>query len=87
MSSVGDDLGDDYFMYHGTVVEIDGCVYGTPHDSKCIVKCDLINDFTSFVGEEADEDFRFRKDGVLAKRDGGVLKINTTDNSHAVMET
>ena len=83
MSSVGDDLGDDYCMYHGMVVEIDRCVYGTPHDSKCIVKCgDLINAFTSFVGEEADEDLRFRKGSALARRDGGVLKINATDNSH-----
>ena len=28
MSSVGDDLGDDYCKYWGTVVGIDGCVYG-----------------------------------------------------------
>ena len=37
MTSVGDDLGKGW-KYIGTVVGIDGCVYGIPHRSKCIVK-------------------------------------------------
>ena len=31
MTSVGDDLGDGLCKYIGTVVGIDGCVYGIPH--------------------------------------------------------
>ena len=33
MSSVGDDLGDGRWKYIGTVVGIDGCVYGIPYKS------------------------------------------------------
>ena len=89
MSSVGDDLGDEW-LYIGTVVGIDGCVYGIPSGTKRIVKYDPINDITSYVGEEADKVFRCFGSGVLGRdgciyaavRDGRVLKIDTTNNSH-----
>ena len=55
MTSVGDDLGDGRYKYIGTVVGIDGCVYGIPLISTRIIKYDPINDITSFVGEEADK--------------------------------
>ena len=90
MSSVGDDLGRNGWKYSGTVVGIDGCVYGIPSRSKRIVKYDPINDITSFVGEEPEEDFGCRGDGVLGRdgciyavtKDGRILKIDTTNNSH-----
>ena len=93
MSSVGDDLGEGGWKYSGTVVGIDGCVYGIPWDSKRIVKYDPINDITSFVGEEADEDFECNGNGVLARdgciyaaiRYGRVLKIDTTNYSHCIV--
>ena len=99
MSSVGDDLGDNEGWKHryiGTVVGIDGCVYGIPLFSKRIMKYDPINDITSYVGEEADEEFRCSGNGVLG-RDGciyaavrhhgrvHVLKIDTTNNSHCIV--
>ena len=95
ISSVGDDLGvqdlGHEWLYIGTVVGIDGCVYGIPSGTKRIVKYDPINDITSYVGEEADKVFRCGGNGVLgrdgciyafATRDGRVLKIDTTNNSH-----
>ena len=42
---------DEEDKYRGTVVGIDGCVYGIPGNSKRIVKCDPINDSTSSIGE------------------------------------
>ena len=90
MSSVGDVLGDGYGMYTGTFVGIDGCVYGIPYNSKRIIKYDPINDITSFVGEEADTNFKCEGNGALG-RDGciyviipyrKILKIDTTNNSH-----
>ena len=39
----------------GTIVGIDGCVYGIPFGSSRIVKYDPINGITSLVGEEAGE--------------------------------
>ena len=93
MSSVGDDLGDKGVKYSGTVAGIDGFVYGIPWDSKRILKYDLINDITSFVEEETDEDFRSYRNGVFGRdgcfyaiaRDGRVLKIDTTNNVHCVV--
>ena len=92
ISSVGDDLGHVGFKYRGTVVGIDGCVYGIPEYCKRIVKYDPINDTTSFVGEEADQNF-YCRGGALA-RDGciygavgvgdrRVLKIDTINNSYS----
>ena len=57
ISSVGDDLGVESCKYNGTVVGIDGCLYGIPSYSKCILKYDPINDITSFVGEVAEKYF------------------------------
>ena len=82
-------MGGGWYKYIGTVVGIDGCVYGIPY-SKRIVKYDPINDTTSFVGEEADKHFVCTGNGAIA-RDGciyaltldcRVLKINTTNNSY-----
>ena len=68
MSSVGDDLGHG-FKYLGTVIGIDGCVYGIPWHASVIVKYDPINDTTSFVGDELDrirgQDFNRLVDGAL----------------------
>ena len=44
MTSVGDDRGGGNDKYCGTVVGIDGCVYGIPFDSELIIKYDPIND-------------------------------------------
>merc|ERR1719457_390649 len=95
MSSVGDDLGDERWKYRGTVVGIDGCVYGIPRNSKRILRYDPINDTTSFVGEEADEDFGCNGNGVLGRDgciyavndDGEVLKIDSTNNSHCIIRS
>ena len=98
MSSVRHDLGNDdlgnvVIKYIGTVVGIDRCLYGIPHDStKSIIKYDPINDTASFVGERSDEPFHCGGSGVLG-RDGciyvlgknyrlRVLKIDTTNNSY-----
>ena len=48
ISSVGDDLGEDA-GYSGTVVGIDGCVYGIPFFTNRIIKYDPINNITSYV--------------------------------------
>ena len=93
MSSVGDDLREGGDKYSGTVIGIDGCVYGIPHNFKHILKYDPINDFTSFVGEEADEDFDSNGNVILARDGciyaavgaGRVLKIDSTNNSHCIV--
>ena len=56
ISSVGDYLDTGSYKYSGTVVGIDGCVYGMPRSkyTKRVVKYDPINDTTSNVGEEAE---------------------------------
>ena len=90
ISSVGDDLGDYYYKYNGTVVGIDGCVCGIPYYSKHIMKYDPINDI---VGEEADEEFCYSTDGVLGRngciyaldKDGRLLKIDTANNTHCLV--
>ena len=59
LSSVGDDLGDGWWKYRGTVVGNDDCVYGIPYYATRIVKFDPANpDTTSTVGEDAGERFR-----------------------------
>ena len=93
MSSVGDDLGRDGWKYRGTVVGIDGCVYGIPRKSNRIVKSNRINGNTSYVGEEADEDFCCDGNGVVGRdgciyavvRDGRVLKIDTRNNAYCIV--
>ena len=57
MTSVGDVLGDGEDKYSGTVVGIDGCVYGIPYDSELIIKYDPINNTNLFVEEVADKCF------------------------------
>ena len=70
MSSVRDDLGDEWFKYIGTVVGIDRCVYGIPTScTKCIIKYDPINDITSYVGEKVDKVLNCSGNGVWG-RDG-----------------
>ena len=92
MSSVGDDLGEDGpNKYSGTVIGIDGCVYGIPNYSKRIVKYDPINDTTSFVGEAVNRGYMCNGSGALGRdgciyafnQFGRVLKINTTNNYHS----
>ena len=98
MTSVGDDLGGRNDKYCGTVVGIDGCVYGIPFACELmIIKYDPINDKTSFLGEVDDvcsvdctHDGALGRDGciyALAREQcvvtgGQVLKIDTTNNSH-----
>ena len=56
LSSVGDDLGDGWMKYSGTVVGNDDRVYGIPYIVTRIVKFDPTNPDTTFtVGEEAEE--------------------------------
>ena len=98
MSSVGDDLGDGEFKFNGTVVGIDGCVYGMPSpqfefpdEATRILKYDPSSNITSFFGDVAHDNIDCVSGGVLA-RDGciyvldkdRVLKIETkmTNNSH-----
>ena len=96
MTSVRDNLGTRACgKYHGMVVGIDVCVYGIPDNSTTnrILRYDPINDITSFVGEEADEDLKCRRNGVLGRDgciyvldgDSRVLKIDTTNNSHCIV--
>ncbi|GAH13819.1 unnamed protein product, partial [marine sediment metagenome] len=58
LSSVGDNLGDEYCKYSGTVVGKDDRVYGIPRLATCIIKFDPTNpDMTSTVGEEVEKGF------------------------------
>ena len=91
MSSVGDNLGDEHYKYSGTVVGIDGCVYGIPNwGSNRIPKYDPINDTTLFIREEADEDLYCSR-GTLGRdaciyavtEDCRVLKIDTANNNNS----
>ena len=44
MAGVGDDLGEEDGGYIGTVVSIDGCVYGIPdHSDDRVLKYDPFN--------------------------------------------
>ena len=79
-------MGHYSYKYSGTVIGIDGCVYGIPYHSYRILKYDPINEITSSVGGDV---FDIRcGDGVLGKDmyaatdDGKVLKIDATNNSH-----
>ena len=60
-----------------------------PHDSKCILKYDPINDITAFVGDKSVEDLccgkgALGRDGYIyaLAEDSRVLKIDTVNNSH-----
>jgi hypothetical protein len=90
LSSVGDDLGQGWSKYRGTVVGNDDCLYGIPHSAKRIVKFDPTNpDTTSTIGEEARRSFECDGNGVLggdgyiyaANYFGQVLQIDTTSNN------
>jgi hypothetical protein len=88
LSSVGDDLGDGWWKYRGTVVGNDDCVYGIPSGARRIVKFDPANpDTTSTVGEVAN--FRCQNgvlcgDGYIyaANESGQVLQIDTTNGNY-----
>jgi hypothetical protein len=90
LSSVGDDLGEGWNKYKGTVVGNDDHVYGIPQDATHIVEFDPTNsDTTSTVGEEAEEQFMcgngvLAGDGYIyaANRHGQVLQIDTTSNTY-----
>ena len=90
MSFVGNVLEGGVHKYYGTVVGIDGCVYGIPYYSNRIVKYDPINVIISFVGKKANKNFYCGGNGALgrdgciyaADKNGRVLKIDTTNNSH-----
>ena len=102
ITSVGDFMGEDEegvksSKYSGTVVGIDGCVYGIPEQTNRILKYDPSNNITSFVGEELDRDFNICNKGALARdgciyalagnHEGVVLKIDTTNNSYCYVGT
>jgi hypothetical protein len=89
--SVGDDLGDGWWKYRGTVVGNDDCVYGIPYSHATrIVKFDPANpDTTSTVWEEAEEWFMCGNgvlggDGYIyaANESGQVLQIDTTNGNY-----
>jgi hypothetical protein len=88
LSSVGEDLGEEYCKYYGTVVGNDDYVYGIPNWSTRIIKFDTTNpDTTSTVGEEAEEWFMCGNgvlggDGYIyaANGDGQVLQIDITSS-------
>ena len=88
LSSVGEDLGEEYCKYYGTVVGNDDYVYGIPNWSTRIIKFDTTNpDTTSTVGEEAEKSFECGN-GVLAGNGyiyavndlGQVLQIDITSS-------
>jgi hypothetical protein len=90
LSSVGDDLGEGWDKYKGTVVGNDDNVYGIPYYATRIIKFDLTNpDSTSTVGEEVEEGF-YCGNGVLAGDGyiyaanwyGQVLQIYTTNSDY-----
>jgi hypothetical protein len=75
LSSVGDDLGEEWYKYNGTVVGKDDYVYGIPSHATHIIKFDPSNPgTTSTVGEEAEEDFECGN-GVLGC-DGDIYSVN-----------
>ena len=90
LSSVGDDLGEGYRKYFGTVVGNDDRVYGIPYGETRIIKFDPANpDTSSTVGEGAEEDFEcgsgvLAGDGyIYAVHDSGqVLQIDTANNNY-----
>ena len=94
VSSVRDEVGGGgTIRYNGTVVGIGRCMYGIPEWYQRILKYDLINDVTSFVGQEAEEVLRCNGNGVVGT-DGciyaledyseypRVLNIDKTNNYH-----
>ena len=91
ISSVGDDLGGNRRKYIGTVVGIDGCVYGLPDHSFRIIKYDPNNGVTSYVGYNAHERVECYGGGALGRdeciyavsRNDQILKIDTRNNSHS----
>jgi len=92
LSSVGDDIGEGYGKYSGTVVGNDDCVlYGIPCYATRIVKFDPTEpDTTSTVGEESEFGFECGGNGVLAgdgyiyaaNGAGQVLQIDTTTSNN-----
>jgi hypothetical protein len=90
LSSVGDDLGEGWCKYKGTVVGNDDFVYVIPDYARRIVKFDPANpDTTSTVGEEAGERFRCGNgvlggDGYIyaANRVRQVLQMDTVNNNY-----
>ena len=77
-------------------------MYGIPHEYNRIVKYEIrsniqsiINEITSFIGEQNYEDFGCKGDGVLGRDgcfyaltvDAGILKIVTANNSHCFIRT
>jgi len=88
LSSVGDDLGEGYGKYSGTVVGNDEILYGIPYHATHIIKFDLTNpDTTSTVGERINDKCG---NGVLcgdgdiyaANQSGQVLKVDTTNGNY-----
>jgi len=90
LSSVGDDLGEHWCKYIGTVVGNDNCVFGLPLEATNIVKFDPTNpDTTSTVGEEAEKAVDcgngvLAGDGYIyaANSSGQVLKVDTANNNY-----
>jgi hypothetical protein len=90
LSSVGDDLGEKWEKYKGTVVGKDDYLYGIPFAATHIVKFDPSNPgTTSTVGEVAEEYFECGNgvvggDGYIyaANRYGQVLKVDTANSDY-----
>jgi hypothetical protein len=90
LSSVGDDLGEKWEKYKGTVVGKDDYLYGIPYTATHIVKFDPSNPgTTSTVGEVAEEGFGCGNgvvggDGYIyaANRYGQVLKVDTANSDY-----
>jgi hypothetical protein len=90
LSSVGDDLGEAWYKYIGTVVGNDDHVFGIPLEATHIIKFDPTNPHTtSTVGGEAEETDEcgngvLAGDGyIYAANDAGqVLKVDTANNNY-----
>jgi len=48
---IGDDYGCDYSKWSGGAVGSDGCLYFGPYNAKRVLRVDVINGTTTFMGD------------------------------------
>jgi hypothetical protein len=75
VASIGDQLGDEYCKYSGTVLGKDNCLYGIPKTSKRIMRFNPVDQSISFVGDEARDMFCCVGNGALG-RDGCIYALS-----------
>jgi len=67
LTEIGDDLGLDPLKYLGGVLGSDGNIYCAPFRRNRVLKIDVKNETTSFIGDEYNGEIHGWGDGVLAK--------------------